>query len=113
MSKRKASSDAPQRSAKRAVVENGGDSSDDSDSVIDQSQRPDFQTNLVGTIMILSVWTVRSGQSDQDLHYLRFCLHLLDAFELPHAKTNKMIAQRRLRSAWASAKSDQSSLCAQ
>lgn len=49
MSKRKASTDAPQSAAKRTAVENGPDSSDESDKEIDQSQRPDFQTNLVGT----------------------------------------------------------------
>ena len=37
----------------------------------------------------------------------------LKYYELPHDKTNKMTcAQRRLRSAWASAQSDQSSLSA-
>ena len=46
MSKRKSSPDLSQRSVKRAAVDDDDD--DDSDSVIDQSQRPDFNTTLVG-----------------------------------------------------------------
>ena len=44
-----------------------------------------------------------------------FLMMWLICNELLHDKTNKMICapQRRLRSAWASAQSDQSSLCAQ
>ena len=45
MSKRKASSDASQGAAKRPAVDD--DESSDSDSQMDQSQRPDFQTELV------------------------------------------------------------------
>ena len=47
MSKRKSSTELSQRTVKRAAVED--DHSDDSDDVIDQSQRPDFNTTLVGT----------------------------------------------------------------
>ena len=46
MSKRKASSDSSQRAAKRVAIQDD-DSSDETDSQMDQSQRPDFQTDLV------------------------------------------------------------------
>ena len=46
MSKRKASSDASQGAAKRPTIDDE-ESSSDSDSQMDQSQRPDFQTELV------------------------------------------------------------------
>ena len=45
MSKRKSSTELSQRLVKWAAV----DDDDDSDSVIDQSQRPDFNTTLVST----------------------------------------------------------------
>ena len=49
----------------------------------------------------------------QNVVHNRIC-NILKIYELPHDKTNKMMcAQQRLRSAWTSIQSDQSSLCSQ
>ena len=55
MSKRKASSDASQGAAKRPTIDDE-ESSSDSDSQMDQSQRPDFQTELVRHMTFRRNW---------------------------------------------------------
>ena len=84
----------------------------------------------VVTIIIQSVWTDRSGQTPNKFEYWdrygNLCAHnykkndepfsynTVILHEPPHDKTNKMTCvPSKLRSAWASAPSDQSLLCTQ
>ena len=69
MSKRKASSDASHGAAKRPAVDDE-ESSSDSDSQMDQSQRPDFQTELVRHMRISRKFCQRGSNSD--LVFLNF-----------------------------------------
>ena len=64
----------------------------------------------IDALYLLLFWCLEITGIEPKLHIFLYLMSVQPTFEPPHDKTNKLwlCAQRRLRSAWASAQSDQS-----